>query len=288
MNRREWLQLLGAAIPGVASLGASSSGRSNASLRSARPVEKLDRIGVQLYTVRDAMARDFEGTLARVAEIGYREVEFAGYFKREAKAVRTALDAAGLTAPSAHVGFETLGDPWRKTLDDALVVGHRYLVVPSIPEEQHRTLDGYRRVADAFNRAGEQARQASIQFAYHNHNAEFTPLEGRVPYDVLLEASDPRLVQLELDLYWLMSAGGDPLAYFARWPGRFPMVHVKDMDGMPQHGMVDVGSGVIDWKRIFARREEAGIRHFFVEHDDPASPFDSIRASYTYLRQLEF
>ncbi len=277
MNRREWLHIVGAAaLPGAASL--------EVRLRAGR----LDRIGVQLYTVREGMAQDVEGTLAKVAEIGYREVEFAGYFHRAPKAVRAALDAAGLAAPSAHIGFDALGEPWRKTLDDALVVGHRYLVVPWIPEEQRRTLDGYRRVGEVFNRAGEEARKAGVQFAYHNHSYEFPILEGRVPYDVLLQASDPQNVQLELDLYWLMSAGGDPLAYFARWPGRFPMVHVKDMDGTPQHGMVDVGSGVIDWKRLFARRAAAGIRHFFVEHDEPASPFDSIRASYTYLRQLEF
>lgn len=253
-----------------------------------RPRDKLGAIGVQLYTVRQAMAQDVEGTLARVAQIGYREVEFAGYFDRTPKAVRAALDAAGLTAPSAHIPFESLGNQWSQTLEAAHAVGHRYLVVPSIPEEQRKTLDGYRRVGEVFNRAGEQARQAGIQFAYHNHNFEFPPMEGQVPYDVLLGDSDPHLVQLELDLYWLVNAGGDPLAYFARWPGRFPMVHVKDMDGTPQHGMTDVGGGVINFKGIFARRDQAGIHHFFVEHDNPASPFDSIGASYRYLQQLEF
>ncbi len=287
MNRREWLQLIGAAIPGMASLGAPSA-RAASPIAARSAGEKLDRIGVQLYTVREGMAQDFEGTLAQVAEIGYREVEFAGYFNRTPKAVRAALDAAGLAAPSAHIAYENLGAQWTRTLDDAQVVGHRYLVVPWIPEENRKTLDDYRRVGEVFSRAGDAARKAGVQFAYHNHNYEFQSMEGRVPYDVLIEASDPKLVQLELDLYWLMSAAGDPLAYFARWPGRFPLVHVKDMDGTPRHGMVDVGSGVIDFKRIFARRAEAGIRHFFVEHDNPASPFDSIRASYTYLRQLEF
>ncbi len=249
--------------------------------------DKLDRIGLQLYTVRGEMERGVDATLARVAEVGYQEVEFAEYFGHEPKAVRAALDVVGLSAPSAHVPFESLGDPWRKALDDAQVVGHRYLVVPWIPEDR-RSLDGYRRVAELFNRSGEEARKAGVQFGYHNHNFEFPLVEGHVPYDVLLEATDPQLVQFELDLYWITAAGSDPLAYFARYPGRFAMVHVKDMDGTPQHGMKDVGSGVIDFKGIFARRQQAGIRHFFVEHDNPASPFDSIRASFDYLRHLEF
>lgn len=285
MNRRDCLQVLAATIaPTVLRPWLLDAPWPRP---TAAPADKLARIGVQLYTVRDEMARDVERTLARVAEIGYQEVEFAGYFDRDPKAIRATLDAVGLSAPSAHVPFEALGDPWHKTLDDAQAVGHRYVVVPWIPEE-HRTLDGYRRVGEMFNRAGEEGKKAGIQFGYHNHNFEFPPVEGRVPYDVLLESTDAQLVQMELDLFWIRAAGGDPLAYFARYPGRFAMVHVKDMDGTPQHGMVEVGSGVIDFKSIFARREQAGIRHFFVEHDDPKSPFDSIRASFGYLRRLEF
>jgi len=283
MNRRDCLKLLATALatPDVRP-------RVLQPALSARPGDRLDRIGVQLYTVRQAMAQDFEGTLARVAEIGYREVEFAGYFNRDAKAVRAALDAAGLDAPAAHIPLENLRTRWPQTLDDARVVGHRYLVVPSLPTEDSRTLDGYRAVADLFNRAAEEARGAGIRLGFHNHAGEFAPLSGRIPYDVLLEETDPRLVWFELDLYWIARGGGDPLAYFARYPGRFSMVHVKDMDATPQQGMVDVGAGVMDFKRIFARREQAGIRHCFVEHDNPESPFDSIRRSFDYLRQLEF
>ncbi|MBI2614110.1 MAG: sugar phosphate isomerase/epimerase, partial [Gemmatimonadetes bacterium] len=272
MNRREYFQFLAATV-----LPAAVRPRSLELpwLLPAPSTDKLDRIGLQLYTVRGEMGKDVERTLARVAEIGYREVEFAGYFNREPKAVRAALDAVGLAAPSAHVPFESLEKAWRKTLDDAGVVGHRYLVVPWIPEEQRQGADGYRRVGEMFNRAGEEAKKAGIQFGYHNHDFEFPPVEGRVPYDVLLESTDPALVHMELDLYWIRFAGGDPLAYFTRYPGRFALVHVKDMDATPQHGMVDVGSGVIDFKAIFAQRAQAGIRHFFVEHDNPASPFDS-------------
>ena len=249
---------------------------------------RLKLIGVQLYTVRDLLQRDFEGTLARLAAIGLREVEFAGYYGRSPQAVRAALKTAGLAAPSAHVPIETARDNWPRALETAHVAGHKYLVVAWLPEKERRTLDGYRAAADLFNRVGEQAWAAGIRFAYHNHAFEFARLERRIPYDALLERCDPRYVAFEMDLYWITKGGQDPLAYFARWPGRFPMVHVKDSAGPPEHRMVDVGAGTIPWSAIFARREQAGIQHYFVEHDEPADPLASVRASYEYLRRLEF
>ncbi len=251
-----------------------------------RARRRLDRIGLQLYTVRHELQRDFDGTIARVAATGYREVEFAGYFGKAPRELRALLDHHGLSAPSAHVSLAP--DQWHAALDAAPVVGHRYLVVAWIPPEQRRTLDDYKRIAESFNGAGKQARAAGLQFAYHNHDFEFAPLEGRLPYDVLLAETDPQLVQLEIDLYWITKGGQDPLAYFARWPGRVPMVHVKDSAGPPDHRMTDVGAGTIDWKRIFAQRDQAGIRHCFVEHDQPPDAFASIRASYEYLKRLEF
>jgi len=248
---------------------------------------RLDRIGLQLYTVRDVLERDFEGTLARVAQIGYKEVEFAGYFKHSPADVRAMLDRHGLSAPAVHTG-SIAPDDWKAALDAAKVVGHQYIVVPWVPQEKRMTLDGWKRVAEDFNRAGETARAAGVQFAYHNHDFEFPRMEGRIPFDVLLESTDPKLVQLEIDLYWITKGGQDPLTYFARWPGRVPLVHVKDSMGGPEHKMVDVGAGKIDWKRIFAKRDQAGIKHFFVEHDQPPQPFEDIAASYKYLSQLEF
>lgn len=285
MNRRDCLHLLAGALVAPALRSRSREARR---LPLTHAPDRLDRIGVQLYTVRTEMARDFEGTIARVAQIGYREVEFAGYYHRDARAVRATLDAAGLNAPAVHIPFEALGTRWPETLEAATVIGHRYLVVPSLPRETTQTLDGYRAAAEQFNRAAEQAKSAGIRVGFHNHAGEFAPIDGRVPYDVLLEETDPQLVWFEMDLYWIRRGGGDPLAYFTRFPGRFAMVHVKDMDGTPERGMLDVGSGVMDFKAIFARRDQAGIRHFFVEHDHPASPLDSVRASFDYLKQLEF
>jgi sugar phosphate isomerase/epimerase len=247
---------------------------------------RLASIGLQLYTVRTLLERDFEGTLAGVAAIGYREVEFAGYHGRSPEAVRAALGRAGLAAPSAHVPIEAVRDDLPRVLDGARLMGHRHVVVAWLPEPQ-RTLDGYRAAADLFNRAGERASAAGIGLAYHNHAFEFARLDGQLPYDILLERCDRRHVAFEMDLYWITRGGQDPLAYFARWPGRFPLVHVKDSSGPPEHRMVDVGAGRIPWAAIFARREQAGIRHVFVEHDEPADPMASARRSYEYLRRLD-
>ena len=255
-------------------------------LRTAPHARRLDRIGVQLYTVRDEMKKDVAATLAKVAQIGYNDVEFAGYFDKKPLEIKALLDANGLKAPSSHISIEP--DPWKAALAAAPVVGHQYLVLAWIPEEQRRTLDDWKRAADRLNKAGADAKAAGVQFAYHNHDFEFKPIDGRIPYDILLSSTDPKLVQLEIDLYWITRGGQDPLAYFAKWPGRIPMVHVKDSMGAPEHKMTDVGHGTIAWPRIFAREDQAGIKYAFVEHDQPADPFASIKASYDYLKAMEF
>ena len=255
--------------------------------RTTHDARRLDKVGIQLYTVRDQMKADFEGTLAHVAEIGYKEVEFAGYFDHTPADVRAILDRHGLSAPSTHIALGEI-DAWKASLDTAKAIGHEYIVVPWIPQEKRLTLDGWKNVAGVFNRAAQLAHDAGLQFAYHNHDFEFPKLEGQVPYDVLLQSTDPKLVQLEIDLYWITKGGQDPLNYFSRWPGRIPLVHVKDSAGAPEHKMVDVGQGKIDWKRIFAKKEQSGIKHFFVEHDQPPQPFQDVAVSYRYLSQLEF
>ncbi len=281
-DRRTFLKTLSAGALGAAGLACDARGT------TTRAAGTLERIGVQLYTVRRAMGDDFEGTLRRVAEIGYAEVEFAGYFGRPPAAVRAALDDVGLRAPSAHVSYDVLGDDWGPVLEAANGIGHDYLICPGLPRPVTESIAGYQRAADVFNRAGERARQAGISFGYHNHAAEFALLEGQVPYDVLIAESDSEHVLLQMDLFWIIRGGRDPSEYFSRYPGRFPSVHVKDMDGLPDGAMVDVGQGNIDFAAIFAERESAGIRHFFVEHDQPAEQFESIRVSYEYLKGMRF
>jgi sugar phosphate isomerase/epimerase len=256
---------------------------------------------MQLYTVRTEMEKDVDGTLARVAALGYKEVEFAGYFKRTPAQIRDGLKEAGLTAPAAHVDYPSLAeDKLPAVLEAANAIGHRYLVNPWIDETLRKEPDIWKRVAETFNRAGAAAQKAGIQFAYHNHHFEFAPSDGKLPYELLLEQCDPKLVKMELDLCWISAAGKDPLDYFSKYPGRFPLVHVKGLSKKPAAGatapiqsvmpsLTDVGTNdVIDWKRIFAKSDQAGIQHYFVEHDVPKDPYESLKASYGYLTKLDF
>ena len=280
MNRRSFVRgmLLGAVgaacVPGP---------------RSAYARKKLSKIGVQLYTVRRELEADFEGTLAKVASLGFREVEFAGYYGRTHAQVKAILARNGLSAPSAHFQSVVSSGGVREAIEAAAVVGHEYLVYAWLPPEERKTLDDYKRLAGRLNRAGEECKRAGLQFGYHNHDFEFAAVEGRIPYDLILEATDARLVKMELDLYWITKGGQSPLAYFRKYPGRFPLVHVKDMDSTPRRHFTEVGRGRVDFKEIFAASERAGIKHYFVEQDEtPASPFDSAKASLDYLKRLRF
>jgi len=288
LDRRTFLATMGSAMLTMRPSGAAS----------------ISRLGVQLYTVRTLLEKGFDGTLAAVAAIGYTEVEFAGYFKHPPEEVRDVLKRHRLTAPSAHIPYESLtGDAWTRAIDDARTIGHRYLVNAWVEEPIRNQPDAWKRLAETYNRAGEVSKRAGIQFAYHNHNFEFAPRDdagGKLPYDFLLESCDPALVKMEMDLCWIASAGRDPLEYFRRYPGRFPMVHVKGLRKIPASGaaapidsvvadMTAVGQeDTIDWKRIFAQARAAGIQHYFVEHDKPQDPLESLKASRGYLTRLQF
>ena len=292
-DRRSFLAALGTSLGAVACAasgvrGADSTRAAAAAApdEHAAPTGNLGPIGVQLYTVRGEMKKDVAATLARVARIGYTEVEFAGYFDRSPRDIRALLDANGLRAPSSHLQTPILGAQWPAALDAAKVIGHEYVVVPWFDRSKWHGLDDVKRLADQFDQAAADAKKAGLRFAYHNHDFEFAPLEGRLPYDVLLERTDPSLVAFEMDLYWITKAGQDPLAYFAKHPGRFPLVHVKDSKGPPAHAMTEVGGGTIDWRRLLSHRAEAGLKHYFVEHDEPQDPFASIEKSYRYLAGL--
>jgi sugar phosphate isomerase/epimerase len=283
-DRRDFLRRVGAG------LAAGAIAPRLLDVGDARPAaERIKRIGLQLYTVRDEMAKDVDRTLARVAAIGYKEVEFAGYFARTPQQIRTALDANGLSAPSSHIDIATVrAADWPRTLERARTMGMSYLIVASLDDDDRVSQQSYRAAADTLIGASRAAAAAGITLGYHNHNYEFEPLGGKTGLEIMLARTAGSSVVFEMDIYWITSAGQDPLAWFAGWPGRFPLVHVKDAGPAPKYEMHDVGAGVIDWKHVFKMGKQAGIKYYFVEHDEPGDAFKSAAASYAYLKRLSF
>jgi sugar phosphate isomerase/epimerase len=251
-----------------------------------------DRIGVQLYTVRDLLQQDFEGTIERVARIGYKEVEFAGYYNRPPEQVRALLDRLGITAPSSHIAANLLRRDMAGQIALAKTIGHRYITMPSYPVSRTGTrLEAWKAAAAEFNGWGAACRDAGLRFAYHNHNAELSPIDGaKSGFHVLLAETDPALVDFQLDIYWSTHAGVDAIELIGQNRGRFTMWHVKDMlDPLGAKTMKPVGQGAIDFARIFTKAADSGLRHFFVEDDSPASnggSLASIQASFDHLRRL--
>jgi len=248
--------------------------------------DSLSRIGVQLYTVRDLMRQSADRTLEQVARIGYKEIEFWQYHGRSAKELRAILDANGLTSPSAHSApMPAIRNRFAQVIDDAVTLGHRYVLCASVPR-QEMTADGYKRIAEEFNRAGEQAANAGIKVGFHNHADDLATLGSTTGFDILLSECDPKVTAMQLDLFWTVKGGKDPLDYISRYPGRFFSVHVKDMAA--GGAMVDVGAGEMPFAKYFAQSKRVGIQHYFVEHDDPPDPMASLAASYKHLSALKF
>ena len=245
----------------------------------------LDSIGIQLYTVRDLMEIDVPNTLSQLANIGYREMEFAGYFNHPPKEIRLFLDDFGLIAPSVHTNTQSMRETPEQLIDASIDIGHEYIVLAGLRPEERATLDDYYRHVDLITSFAEKCQAGGLQFAYHNHAYEFQELEGIRPIDLLLAEVDPLLMQLEIDFYWVIKAGVDPMEYLEKYPGRFPLCHVKDMakDG----SMADVGDGEVNFSELFSHNL-AGLKHFFVENDYPIDSMTSAEKSYSYLSKLNF
>ncbi len=263
---------------------------------------KKTDIGLQLYTVRDAMQKDPAGTLAKVASIGFTTVEGATYtgsqkfYGMEAKEFAALLKTNGLSIPSSHYRLgedKENGAPvkgtmlyeWDKAVDDAATAGVKYMVCAWLSPTERGNIDHYKALADHLNKAAEVTKKAGIQMCYHNHDFEFEKQGDIYPYDILLNNTDKDNVKMELDLYWVTKAGQDAVALFEKHPKRFPLWHMKDLDSTPKHAFTEVGNGTIDFKRILANKEKAGLKYFYVEQDIcPGSPFDSIQKSYSYIK----
>jgi sugar phosphate isomerase/epimerase len=262
---------------------------------AATPAAPGVRLGVQLYTLRDALGRDLDGTLAALSQIGYRNVEpFQNqpfqHFGKTAAEFRAVLDRHQLAAPSAHVPIAAFRASPERVLDDAAALGHNWVAVPWL-DEKERTVDGYKRVAAELSRWGRLARERKVGMAYHNHDFEFAPIAGgsgaqQTGWDILRAEADGDLVKYELDVYWATKAGKDALAMITGEPGRVVMIHAKDATAAPERKMVDVGAGTIDFARIIREGRGAGVEGVFVEHDNPTDALGTARAGFTHLQPL--
>jgi len=270
LNRRELLSLTAATGVVVATGGASAA--------DSAP----DRVpGLQLYTVRDSMATDVRATLQAVAGIGYREVEFAGYFGHSPAEIRGMLDEFDLISPSAHVGTADIQGDLSALVDSAAAIGHDYLTLAWLAEDERQSIDDYKTWADAVNRLGEACQANGMRAAYHNHDFEFQAIGGVVPFDVLMAETDPGLVDFELDFFWVIKGGRDITQVLSIAPERFALSHVKDID--EGGNMVNVGDGTIDFAGILADPVGASVKHCFVEHDNPDDPFRAVAYSHYTL-----
>lgn len=319
-SRRSFIQQTGLIAAGMMLPGALSAMTGNKALPK--------KIGLQLYTLRDQLAKDPKGTLAKVAGIGYKEVEtFYGYQGADDTGEFWGLKPAELSAvlkqyqlntPSGHYqlnDYLTKGngnaDALQPQIDLAAALGQQYFIVPVLPLslwDKKLGADDYKFMAEQLNKAGEQCKKANLKIGYHNHYWEFKPLadSSSTGYEVMLKETDPSLVTFELDLFWAVKSGRDPISLFKEAPGRFVAWHVKDMDKSNTASLTatgtenktsmellsgvtfaEVGTGSIDFSKIFAQAKLAGVKHLFVEQDKiTIEPFDSITQSYKYVKNV--
>ena len=260
--------------------------------------------GIQLYTINEAMRADPRGALQRLREIGFVEVETAGFGGLSAQQFRGLLDEAGVSCPSSHLQFDLAN--LDRAFADAHALGAKFAVSsimrslvlgPDAPKDLLKTgmsLDEAKRTAELANRIGAAAQRAGLQFIYHNHNFEFADQGGgQIGYDVLLTQTDPKLVKFQIDCGWMIFAGHDPIGYFRKFPQRFPMIHVKDFlpreNGATEMRGAELGHGTVDYKPIFAAAAKAGLQHYFVEQEGPfarMSPVEAAQVDIEYLRAI--
>jgi sugar phosphate isomerase/epimerase len=319
-NRRTFIK-----TSAVAAAGAMVT--SSSAIPAIDSYVKIKNAGLQLWSIAKNIEQDFTGTLQMVSEIGYKELELfgpypfstekdkavwnsitqmlgfsqSGYFNHTAKQFKEILDSKGLATPAMHIGLDTLRNKLGETAEAAHILGQQYAGIASIPEAERRTLDDYKRMADEFNVIGEKAKSLGIRFYYHNHGYGLKEMEGKIPFDIILERTDPSLVYFEMDIFWTAAGGADPLKYLDGNPGRYKLMHVKDMTkqirfsgdgGDPQQWIelfpyiTDAGSGIFDLKAILSHAQKSGVEHFIIENDVITNAKDSLEKAYKYLSSL--
>ena len=329
-SRREFLVTVGGTAAAVA-VGCRSGGGSapnvaaKANPAAASP-DRLGPVGVGLFTLPKSLEKDLDGTFAMLSGLGYKEVEFfgpypfstdtakagwaeasknlgfagSGFFGRTARQVRESLDRHGLTSPSMHVELDTLRDRTEQIGEAAQEIGWRYAGIASIPEDRRRTLDDYRRMADELNAIGQRAKPLGFKVLYHNHGYGLTPMDGQIPARVVFDRLDPSVVALEMDVFWTVAGGADPVELLDAYPRLYRLMHVKDMSriGRFTRGgdmqdvmslfplMATAGAGVLELPRILGHAKKNGVEHFYVEQDLAADPPTQLAASIRYLRTV--
>ena len=304
----------------------ATAGAAAAGLLDVGGADRLGRLGVGLFTLPKSLERDFDGTLATLARLGYQEVELfgpypfstpaaqagwkaagatlgfsgSGFFGRTARQVRESLDRHGLTSPSMHVDLDTLRDRLEQIGEAAHTLGWRYAGIAQIPPELRRTPDDYRRMADTLNAIGQRAKPMGFKVLYHNHGYGLTPADGQAPARLLFDRLDPDVVALEMDVFWTVAGGADPVALLDAYPRLYRLMHVKDMTRQARFTrggdmqdvmglfplMTTAGAGVLDLPRILGHAKRNGVEHFYVEQDLAADPPAQLGASIRYLRDL--
>lgn len=250
--------------------------------------DPLKGVGIQLYTLRNEMRADPLKTLERIAQIGYTEIEWWGEFGRTPAQLRSLLDSHGLSSPAVHLDPRFL-EPAQlgATLDTAAIMGHKHIIVAWLPPAQ-RTHDGFKRIADLLNAAGERAASVGVRTGYHNHDFEFEGDADHTLWDMLVRHTDPRYVDLELDCYWAFKAGHDPIAMLRQLKDRITHLHLKDSMAGPAFTQRDLGEGVIDWRTLLSVATANKVKHVFVEHDAPANAWVTAEVGRRYMRNLGY
>lgn len=317
MKRRQFIQ--STALFSVASLVNANT------IFSKTPL--IDKLGLGLFSIPKLLENDFEAAFALLSKMGYKEVECfgpyefstekakaswsavtprlgfkgSGFFNKSASEFLNTAKANGITIPAMHTDFDTLQKNMGKLAETANLIGSKYVVLPSIPGDERITLDDYKKVADKFNTIGEAAKKEGICFAYHNHGYGLNQTNGSMPLDIIFNETDPNLVFFEMDIYWTIAGGADPIELFKKHKGRYKMIHAKDMSqSMRFEGdggdstqwiklfpyMTSCGEGVFDLPGIIATAKENGVDHFFVEQDLVQSPEIALKKSADYLKSL--
>jgi sugar phosphate isomerase/epimerase len=286
----------------------------------------LNKIGLQLFSIPKLLEKDFAGTMKMIADIGYKEVELfgpypfstdeakerwkkivpsvgfsgSGFFGLSIKEVKKILGDNGLSSPSMHTDLSSLQNNMEQLAEGAHELGAMYVILPSY--ETQPNLDAYKRLADKFNDIGAHAQKLGIRFAFHNHGNGLKEMEGKIPLELIIEQTDPKSVYLQMDIYWTTAGGIDPSTLLDKYPGRYRLIHLKDMTkqarfsgdgGDPKQWielwpfMADAGSGVLDLKKIITHAKKSGVEHFILERDMVPDPDVALVKSYKYLSQID-